>query len=59
MSFYWCTDHQRVETDEDRCPANAVLGPYKSRAEAQSALDRIHARNEKLDEEDRRWRKDD
>ena len=55
MSYYWCTDHSRVETDKDVCPANRVLGPYKSDAEARGALQRIQQRETRLQEEDDRW----
>jgi hypothetical protein len=55
MNYYWCTDHHRVETDDNVCPANRVLGPYKSEAEARGAVDRIREREERQQEEDRRW----
>ena len=32
MSYYWCTDHNRVETDKDVCPANRVLNLLAAQA---------------------------
>ena len=55
MHYYWCTDHNRVETDKDVCPANRVLGPYKSQAEAERALQRISEREARINDEDARW----
>lgn len=34
------------------------LGPYDSREEAEAALDKVAARNEEADAEDRRWEDD-
>jgi hypothetical protein len=53
--YFWCTRHHRVETEADVCPAVYVLGPYSSRADAESALQTVQERNEAWDEEDRRW----
>lgn len=58
MNYYWCTDHNRVETDENVCPGNRVLGPYKSEAEARGAIERIRERERLQEEEDRRWNGD-
>lgn len=55
MNYYWCTEHDRVETDDDKCPGNRVLGPYRSRGEAQSAIQRIAEREARQSEEDARW----
>jgi hypothetical protein len=55
MSYYWCTDHQRVETDQNVCPGNRVLGPYRTESEARSAIERIRERERIKEEEDRRW----
>jgi hypothetical protein len=54
--YYWCTRHQRVETDADKCADRFLLGPYDTREEATHALERVHERNEQLDAEDARWR---
>ena len=52
---FWCTRHHRVETDADVCPAGYVLGPYRSAADAEHALQRVQERNEAWDAEDARW----
>ncbi|HEX6754582.1 MAG TPA: hypothetical protein VF109_01410 [Mycobacteriales bacterium] len=31
------------------------LGPYRSKEEAERGLDELHARNKRMDEEDRLW----
>ena len=33
----------------------ARLGPYETREEAERGLAELHARNKRMDEEDRRW----
>ena len=55
VQYFWCTRHNRVETEADVCPAVYVLGPYSSRAEAERALETVKERNDAWDEEDRRW----
>jgi hypothetical protein len=53
--YYWCLRHNRVETDEDVCPAVRTMGPYNTAAEAEQALTRVAERNERWDAEDARW----
>jgi hypothetical protein len=53
--YFWCTRHNRVETEADVCPAVYVLGPYPTRSDAERALQTVQDRNEVWDEEDRRW----
>ena len=54
--YYWCLRHNRVETDQDVCPASMTMGPYESPTEAEQALTRVAERNEQWDAEDARWR---
>lgn len=54
MTYWWCTDHNAVETDEG-CRAEVRLGPYPTRAEAERALQSVQERNEQLDAEDKAW----
>ena len=54
--YYWCLKHNRVENDEDVCPAVRTMGPYGTAAEAEQALTRVAERNEQWDAEDARWR---
>lgn len=53
--YFWCLQHQRVETDADKCPVTELLGPYASAEEAENALERVRQRNEEWDAEDARW----
>jgi hypothetical protein len=53
--YYWCLAHQRVESDDNACPARNRLGPYDSPAEAERALDKVRERNEAWEAEDARW----
>ena len=53
--YYWCLQHERVESDVNVCAARYRLGPYASVAEAERALDRVRERNAEWDAEDARW----
>lgn len=54
MEFWWCLTHARVE-EGPGCPNMERLGPYDSRAQAESAIDRARARTEAEDARDRAW----
>ena len=56
--WYWCLDHERAEPANEACGAAQRLGPYGSEEEAIHWRDRVEARNEAWDEEDRRWEGD-
>lgn len=43
MSWFWCLEHRRVEQDFG-CGSTSRIGPYETRAEAESALDRTRKR---------------
>ena len=58
-SWYWCLDHKRVEPEDDACPPDRCMGPYKSRDEAAHWRDKVEARNEAWEQEDRRWEGED
>ncbi len=53
--FYWCVEHDRVESGNERCPLRNLLGPYPDRAAAERALDTVRRRNEEADADERRW----
>ena len=53
--FYWCVEHDRVESGDGRCPLRNLLGPYPDAASAQAALETVRRRNEQADADDRRW----
>lgn len=53
--YYWCLRHGRVETFEDKCRAENVLGPYASAQQAEQALETVRRRNEAWQAEDAAW----
>ena len=53
--YYWCLRHNRVEQAPNACPEKYRLGPFKTAAEAERALDKVEERNEVWDAEDARW----
>lgn len=53
--WYWCLRHQRPEQGEAACEADHRLGPYASEEEARHWKERVDARNEQWEEDDRRW----
>ena len=48
MSWYYCLVHQQV-APELGCPNAERMGPYATEAEAETALERAHERNEAFD----------
>jgi len=56
--WFWCLRHQRPEHAESACEAEQRLGPYPSEEEARKWKDRVEARNDQWDNEDRRWEGD-
>ena len=57
MSFWWCLDHGRVE-DGDGCPNKNRMGPYDTREQAESVLERTRARTAAEDARDEEERGD-
>jgi hypothetical protein len=54
-SWYWCMRHGRAEEAGDACPPEDRMGPYESRDAAEHWKERVQARNEQWDREDREW----
>ena len=54
MSYWWCLTHRRVEPDEG-CAHAERLGPYDTREDAASALERAHERTEAWDKQDEEY----
>lgn len=52
--WYWCLTHQRVEPT-DGCPNVERMGPYETREEAETAIERARVRTEEWDEADAEW----
>lgn len=57
--WFWCVRHGRAEPEPRACPPADRLGPYESQQAAEHWRDRVEARNERWDEEDRAWSDDD
>lgn len=54
--WFWCLKHQRVESgDATTCPPEDRMGPYESADAASRWKDRVEARNQTWDREDREW----
>lgn len=53
MEYYWCLKHERVE--QEGCANKDRLGPYPTRAAAESALVRAAERTEDWDAADLVW----
>ncbi len=53
--WYWCVQHRRPEAEPTACPPGERLGPYESREAAEHWRERVEARNDRWDEEDRAW----
>jgi len=54
MEYWWCLTHARVE-EGPGCPNMERLGPYETRAQAETAIERARARTEAEDARDRAW----
>ena len=54
MELWGCLTHARVE-EGPGCPNMERLGPYSSREQAETAIDRAKARTEAEDAKDRAW----
>ncbi len=57
--FFYCLRHRKVESGDDLCRARDRLGPYRTKAEAEEALEKVRRRNEAWEEEDERWEGED
>ena len=49
--WWFCLKHHAVEPDAG-CPAKDRLGPYRTRQEAERALETVRRRNEEWDAQD-------
>ncbi|HEX7275952.1 MAG TPA: hypothetical protein VF244_01125 [Acidimicrobiales bacterium] len=57
-SWYWCLNHQRAEGSDTHCPPDDRLGPYESEDAARHWKDRVEARNDTWEAEDKAWEGD-
>ncbi len=59
-TWYWCMKHSQVERGADStCPPDDRLGPYESEEAAKNWRQRVDARNEKWEDDDKKWSGDD
>ncbi len=58
-SWYWCLKDKRAEDGSSTCPPEDRMGPYESREAAEHWKEKVAARNETWDKEDREWGGDD
>lgn len=56
--WYWCLKHRRTESAPDRCPGADTMGPYGSAEEAGRWQEKVEERNDRWDDQDRRWEGD-
>ncbi|MEO7124932.1 MAG: hypothetical protein ABI382_07860 [Nakamurella sp.] len=54
VSWFYCLRHHSVER-EGECKATDRLGPYPSPDAAAHALESVHEREDRLEQEDREW----
>jgi len=57
--WYWSLTAGAAVRASARGPADDVMGPYASRAEAERWKERVEARNQSWDDADRAWEGDD
>ncbi|MFT4216515.1 MAG: hypothetical protein QM619_04930 [Micropruina sp.] len=50
-NWYWCLKHHAAEPYEG-CKSEERLGPYRSRDDANNALEKVRERNARWDDED-------
>ncbi len=53
--WFFCIKHHTVEP-RDGCAERHRLGPYETREEAEHALQLVAEREQRLTDEDRKWR---
>jgi hypothetical protein len=53
--YFWCLEHQRVESGDEVCRAEQRMGPYPSPEAARNWKQTSEARNDAWDEADEDW----
>ncbi len=53
--WYWDLEHQRAVPAAQRGPGDHMLGPYRTKGEAENWKATVEARNETWDEADEEW----
>lgn len=53
--WYWDLEHGRAVPADERGPGDHMLGPYRTKGEAENWKSRVEARNETWDDADEEW----
>lgn len=53
--WYWDLEHQRAVPAAERGPGDHMLGPYRTKGEAENWKATVEARNETWDDADEEW----
>jgi hypothetical protein len=53
--WYWDLDKQLAVPAEQRGPGDHMLGPYRTKGEAENWKAKVETRNDAWDEDDERW----
>lgn len=56
--WYWSLTENRAVRADERGPADQVMGPYTSEAEAVAWKQKVEARNEAWEKSDKAWEGD-
>jgi hypothetical protein len=54
-AFYFCLEHDRVETEANKCRADNRMGPYPTEDAARNWKSQVEERNEAWDDADEDW----
>ena len=55
QEWYWCLRHERVESQEEACPADVRLGPFPTAEAAAGWKQTFSERDEAWQHEDEDW----
>ena len=53
--WYWDLERDRAVPADERGPGDRVLGPYRTKGEAENWQSLVEARNEAWDNDDEEW----
>jgi len=54
-TFYFCLEHDRVETEANKCRADNRMGPYPTEEAARNWKSQVEERNDAWDDADEEW----
>lgn len=53
--WYWDLERKVAVPAEERGPSDHMMGPYRSKGEAENWQSQVESRNETWDEDDEKW----